>query len=127
MTVVIPFRLNLVEVEGLDKMVSGSGAENRSEFLRLLLHREINRRSGLPKPKASDFQSAFRIGRPGWGSDRWSAGRLRNTQNAGEMRNTLSTGQKISSRVKQPARVVSVKGSNEQRKVNHVKDARKRR
>lgn len=40
------------------------GCENAAEFVRLLLWREWNRRHRLGKPKASDYQSAFRKGRP---------------------------------------------------------------
>jgi|HubBroStandDraft_1064217.scaffolds.fasta_scaffold390907_2 hypothetical protein len=61
-TVVIPIRMNAVEVENLDEILAGSGAENRSEFIRLLIHREFNRRRGISKPKASDYQTIFRIG-----------------------------------------------------------------
>jgi len=40
------------------------GCETAAEFVRLLLAREWNRRRRLGKPKASDWQSAFRKGRP---------------------------------------------------------------
>lgn len=40
------------------------GCETEAEFVRLLLCREWNRRHRLGKPKASDWQSDFRKGRP---------------------------------------------------------------
>lgn len=73
MSVIVPIRLSEDELAKLDEIVSSpvTGAENRTELFRLLLHREYNRRKGLPKPKASDLQTAFRTGRPAWGTERW--------------------------------------------------------
>ena len=41
---------------------SNTDTENGGDFWRMLLHREWNRRKGLPKPKPSDYQGAYRIG-----------------------------------------------------------------
>ena len=51
MTVVIPIRLTADEVAKLNVLAyeSETGAEGRGDFVRLLLHREWNRRHGLPK------------------------------------------------------------------------------
>lgn len=62
MTLVVPIRLNAVEFENLNELVSGSGGENRSEFIRLLIHREFNRRRGIAKPLATDYRTIFRVG-----------------------------------------------------------------
>lgn len=40
------------------------GCKSDAEFVRLLLCREWNRRYRLGKPKASEWQTAFRKGRP---------------------------------------------------------------
>ena len=55
-------RLTAVEVAELDRNAAASGAESRCEFIRLLLHRESNRRKGRGKPAASDYQTQFRKG-----------------------------------------------------------------
>ena len=62
----ITLRLTEEEIKHLDKMASSeiTGTENRSEFIRLLLAREWNRRHGEGKPAAKQFQTAFRQGRP---------------------------------------------------------------
>lgn len=39
-----------------------TGAENRCDLIRLLLHREYNRRKGLPKPHPKDWQGVYRVG-----------------------------------------------------------------
>jgi hypothetical protein len=41
-----------------------TGCETESEFVRLLLCREWNRRKGLPKPTAAEWQTTFRQIRP---------------------------------------------------------------
>jgi len=58
----LTIRLTDAELAALDKNASASGAESRSEFIRLLLHRESNRRSGLKKPRPFEWQGAFRVG-----------------------------------------------------------------
>src|SRR5258706_14413483 len=50
-----------------------TGCETKGEFLRLLIHREWNRRHSLPKPKAADWQTSFRGGRAPFGSSLLSA------------------------------------------------------
>lgn len=40
------------------------GELQESEMFRLLLHREWNRRKGLPAPEPKDYQAAHRMGRP---------------------------------------------------------------
>lgn len=59
-------RLDASEQVKLREMVESdvTGTEGVGDFFRLLLHREYNRRHNLPKPKGSDWQGAFRIGRP---------------------------------------------------------------
>ena len=47
-----------------------TGFENPSEFFRLMIAREYNKGRGLPKPKANDWQTAARIGRPRAGSEK---------------------------------------------------------
>jgi hypothetical protein len=67
MTIVFPIRMQPLELERARDLAAKSGAESLGEFIRLLLWREYNRRNGLPKPKPSDYQSAFRKGgRPSW-------------------------------------------------------------
>jgi hypothetical protein len=63
MTLIVPLRVNQDEKAALDEMAySGEhGAENICDFLRLLLHREWNRRKGLPKPKPQEWQGAYRV------------------------------------------------------------------
>jgi hypothetical protein len=39
----------------------GHGAENDSDFIRLLIHREFNRRKGFAKPFPSEWQGVFRV------------------------------------------------------------------
>jgi hypothetical protein len=60
----ITLRLTLDEQSRLTKMSQSdvTGAESESDLLRLLLHREWNRRHGLPKPKPSDYQGVYRVG-----------------------------------------------------------------
>lgn len=63
---IIGVRLNEQEQEMLAK-ISESGIRgdlSSSSMLRLLIHREYNRRLGLPKPEARDFDTDFRNGRP---------------------------------------------------------------
>jgi metal-responsive CopG/Arc/MetJ family transcriptional regulator len=66
MVKIVPIRLSADELEHLDRMAASevTGTENRSEFIRLLLAREWNRRQRLPKPEAKDWQTSFRVGRP---------------------------------------------------------------
>jgi hypothetical protein len=66
MSVVVPIRMSEAEHVKLTEMVykGYAGVEGPVEFFRLLLHREWNRRHNLPKPKAADWQTAFRNGRP---------------------------------------------------------------
>lgn len=65
---VITMRLRAEELAHLDELAAASGSESRSEFIRLLLHREWNRRRVRVKPVASDYSTAFRIGRPKGGA-----------------------------------------------------------
>jgi hypothetical protein len=62
---ILTYRLSSDEVAKFKTLLGGNGAgcENMGELLRLLLHREYNRRRGLPKPSAPDWQSAHRIKR----------------------------------------------------------------
>lgn len=62
MTIVFPIRLNEQEHANLRELAASSGADNISEFVRLLFHREFNRRRGIGKPLPSDYRSAFRVG-----------------------------------------------------------------
>jgi hypothetical protein len=56
----------------LDSMLGGEavGTENRTEFIRLIIRREYNRRHKLGKPRAKDWQTAMRMGRPRLKADR---------------------------------------------------------
>lgn len=62
----ITLRLTDAEAEHLALMADSdtTGTENRSEFIRLLLAREWNRRKGLPKPVFNSIATASRSGRP---------------------------------------------------------------
>ncbi len=62
----ITLRLNEEEAAQLVAMTTSenASAENKSEFFRMLLAREWNRRKGIGKPKAEQFQTAFGVGRP---------------------------------------------------------------
>jgi hypothetical protein len=53
---IVPLRLTNIELEMLDAVSKSSvrGDLSRSETLRLLIHREYNRRRNLPKPEAKD-------------------------------------------------------------------------
>ena len=64
MTKILPIRLNEKEFQMLDEILSSENceSENRSEWIRLLIHREWNKRKGLGVPTAESFQSAFRAG-----------------------------------------------------------------
>jgi hypothetical protein len=50
----------------IDEMMASAEqpCETMAEWLRLLIHREYNRRKGLPKPEPKDYQTAFRNYRP---------------------------------------------------------------
>jgi hypothetical protein len=63
---VLSVPINATESERITSMMASEqeGCETAAEFVRLLLCREWNRRRRLGKPKASDWQSAFRKGRP---------------------------------------------------------------
>jgi predicted dienelactone hydrolase len=52
------------EVADLRDMAHNSetGAEGVCDFVRLLIHRERNRRKGLAKPLPSDWQGVYRVG-----------------------------------------------------------------
>lgn len=65
-TDMIRVRLKAHEFAKLDSLLSSdvSGICTRSELIRLLIHREWNRRRNLDKPSPQDWQSAFRNGRP---------------------------------------------------------------
>lgn len=62
----IPLRLKPEEVEMLDKICrSEGGSRNRSELLRLLIHREYGRRTrGRSTVAESAVSSEWRNGRP---------------------------------------------------------------
>jgi len=62
----LSIRLNEYEAEQLARLAQreSTGVESPSEFMRLLLHREINKSLGLPAPSGVDFATAFRRGRP---------------------------------------------------------------
>jgi len=63
-TTIVPLRLNAEEIKHLDEMIENNeqtGFENRGEFLRLLLWREVYRRKKLGPPPASKWQSASRV------------------------------------------------------------------
>src|SRR5664280_1916456 len=66
MAYTLTVRLNTDETGQLRHMVhmESCAAENLSEFVRLLLAREWNRRQGTGVPAAIQYQTAFRIGRP---------------------------------------------------------------
>jgi hypothetical protein len=66
MAYILTVRLTDTEVDQLKDMVQieSCSAENKSEFIRLLLAREWNRRRGHGVPPAIQYQTAFRIGRP---------------------------------------------------------------
>lgn len=55
-------RLNAKENEMLQEVCKSEvrGDHSAAELFRLLLHREYNRRKGLPAPNPSDYQGAFR-------------------------------------------------------------------
>jgi hypothetical protein len=57
-------RINDTEATHLKTLAEASNAENQSEFIRLLIHREWNRRRGRPKPSPGDYQTAHRTGKP---------------------------------------------------------------
>jgi len=60
----ISVRLNAEELSWLDKYVQGAaGYSTRSEYLRMLLHHEHDKRAGI-KSQRSRFDSEWRIGRP---------------------------------------------------------------
>jgi hypothetical protein len=81
---ILTFRLNENEVRMIDEILSSEKceSENRSEWLRLLIHREWNKRKKLGVPDTS-YQTANRIGgRPSWYQRQQKlrlAGKTRNT------------------------------------------------
>lgn len=62
----VTFRLTADEHKKLLDVCASEvrGDLQESEMFRLLLHREWNRRHGLPKPEPKDYQAAHRMGRP---------------------------------------------------------------
>ena len=66
MSFIVPLRLNKAEIAMLKEILSSEHceAENRSEWFRLLLHREWNKRKGLGVPVASSYQTSFRVSVP---------------------------------------------------------------
>jgi hypothetical protein len=80
----ITLRLNITEAEQLCAMATSENgsAENKSEFVRMLLAREWNRRKGLPKPKPAQYESAHRIGRPDWQTARANRAARQKTSDA---------------------------------------------
>jgi hypothetical protein len=59
----VTVRLRDDERAHLNAMAAGEfGTENVGEFIRLLLHREWNRRKKIGPPAAKDYQTAFRTG-----------------------------------------------------------------
>ena len=65
MSKVLTMRLNDAESRMLSEILASEfcEAENCSEWFRLLLHREYNKRKRLGVPKAKEFSTAFRNGR----------------------------------------------------------------
>lgn len=66
-TTIVSVRLNDPELQMLDKIVASDtrGRLTRSEMIRLLIHREYNRRTaGTSKTEPALYQSDFRSGRP---------------------------------------------------------------
>lgn len=63
MSLIITLRLRPDEHANLRRMAleGNTGTESVSEFIRLLIHREHNRRAGLPKPKPIDYQGVYRV------------------------------------------------------------------
>jgi hypothetical protein len=63
MTRILPIRLTDKEFAMLDEILSSDKceSENRSEWIRLLIHREWNKRKGLGVPKSQDYQTSFRL------------------------------------------------------------------
>lgn len=62
MTKILPIRLNEKEFAMLDEILSSENceSENRSEWIRLLIYREWNKRKKLGVPKSQDFATSFR-------------------------------------------------------------------
>ena len=62
MTKILPVRLNEKESAMLDEILSSENceSENRSEWIRLLIWREWNKRKKLGVPKSQDFSTSFR-------------------------------------------------------------------
>lgn len=62
----ITVRLSDQEKIMLDSVAQSDqrGDLTSGELVRLLIHREYNRRHGLPSPEASQYQADFRKGRP---------------------------------------------------------------
>lgn len=63
---IITMRLNEDEIAILDKCRNSAklGEMSRSEFIRLLLHREDSRRKRSGPPKPSEYLGEWRSGRP---------------------------------------------------------------
>jgi hypothetical protein len=63
MTKIFPIRLTENEFEMLDEILNSENceSENRSEWFRLLLYREWNKRKKLGVPSVTDYQTAFRL------------------------------------------------------------------
>jgi hypothetical protein len=62
MTKILPIRLTKKEFQMLDEILASENCEceNRSEWFRLLLYREWNKRKNLGVPKPQNFQTSFR-------------------------------------------------------------------
>ncbi|HVU27394.1 MAG TPA: hypothetical protein VHG71_06620 [Verrucomicrobiae bacterium] len=59
---ILTLRINDEELKMIDEILSSEfcESENRSEWLRLLIHREWNKRKRLGVPKSVDFATSFR-------------------------------------------------------------------
>ena len=68
MSVRITIRLSDEEAKKLSDILTSEklGDHCKSEMVRLLIHREYNRRKGIAKPKPQEYQTDHRKGRPGW-------------------------------------------------------------
>lgn len=62
----LTIRLSDFEWEALDDIAKSEvrGDLDKSSMVRLLIHREFNRRHSLSKPVPADFDGSFRRGRP---------------------------------------------------------------
>jgi hypothetical protein len=112
---ILSLRINDEEVRMIDEILASDKceSENRSEWLRLLIHREWNKRKNLGVPLPSHYQTSFRVN----GQTTLSFECL--SKSFGR---SSDLGLKISKRIKKPVRLDLVRASKKSTKETNGKN-----